>query len=327
MSECPEWETCHRSDSCGKHQWCQNRSFWLRYYGGEEAMKAMDPMMYKLGMIGKRSALPSDTYSATADRCYYCEREFNDRTRPTRDHIVPSARGGINGVMNYRRCCERCNRLKGDMILEEFIVFLEKLITRKGWLDANYHVAVDTLQLIIYNSRKLITTIAPYQDRLSSSTTTGLNIGGGALQTRLSMLASNPPPKMMTEEEREVLIEARGLAASRSIYDRSIYDNGAISNYPCHISQPSGYGVAFGKAALGPHAKQAQRDLDEATQTRLEMDDLRTPAYVPGRIENWDTRQQDMTRAENLMREVETGSIEIVTAICIPSPNFHQDAQ
>ena len=39
----------------------------------------------------------------------------------TKDHLCPTSRGGVNFIWNIRPACLRCNRLKGNKTLEEFI--------------------------------------------------------------------------------------------------------------------------------------------------------------------------------------------------------------
>lgn len=46
------------------------------------------------------------------DRCHYCRATFRPETPPTRDHVIPVARGGrrIDGIV---LACELCNRARG----------------------------------------------------------------------------------------------------------------------------------------------------------------------------------------------------------------------
>lgn len=50
--------------------------------------------------------------------CAYCSKLFSD-LRLTRDHIVPTSRGGKDVWMNVVTACERCNHKKDDQLLEE----------------------------------------------------------------------------------------------------------------------------------------------------------------------------------------------------------------
>jgi 5-methylcytosine-specific restriction endonuclease McrA len=52
--------------------------------------------------------------------CAYCQRptSFGDLTW---DHEHPIARGGALGLANLRLTCSRCNRLKGQLTLREYL--------------------------------------------------------------------------------------------------------------------------------------------------------------------------------------------------------------
>lgn len=51
--------------------------------------------------------------------CAYCGNVFVE-AELTRDHVMPSSRGGENSWMNCVTSCKRCNNLKGDRTPEEF---------------------------------------------------------------------------------------------------------------------------------------------------------------------------------------------------------------
>ncbi len=51
--------------------------------------------------------------------CRYC-RGIAD----TVDHVTPRCEGGKSTLENLVACCKRCNNLKGDMSVEEFLVVL-----------------------------------------------------------------------------------------------------------------------------------------------------------------------------------------------------------
>ena len=50
--------------------------------------------------------------------CLYCGREFTDHLL-TRDHVVPTSKGGGNTWTNVVTACKRCNHFKGDRLLHE----------------------------------------------------------------------------------------------------------------------------------------------------------------------------------------------------------------
>ncbi|CAM3738129.1 HNH endonuclease [Hathewaya histolytica] len=56
--------------------------------------------------------------------CFYCKRELTD-TEITVDHVVPICRGGKTEENNLVISCHSCNSKKGDMTLEEFLLYLK----------------------------------------------------------------------------------------------------------------------------------------------------------------------------------------------------------
>lgn len=50
--------------------------------------------------------------------CAYCGKTFSEH-RLTRDHIIPSSRGGEDKWTNVVSACEKCNHQKDDRLLEE----------------------------------------------------------------------------------------------------------------------------------------------------------------------------------------------------------------
>lgn len=50
--------------------------------------------------------------------CLYCGKNFSD-SELTRDHIVPTSRGGRDTWENVVAACRRCNQHKGNYLLEE----------------------------------------------------------------------------------------------------------------------------------------------------------------------------------------------------------------
>jgi len=59
--------------------------------------------------------------------CFYCGTKLEDYNRDV-DHLIPKSKGGIKSNDNKVFSCVRCNRLKADMIPQEFIKFLESAI-------------------------------------------------------------------------------------------------------------------------------------------------------------------------------------------------------
>ena len=50
--------------------------------------------------------------------CLYCGNEFAD-AQLTRDHVMPTSRGGLDVWDNVVAACRRCNHLKGDRLVSE----------------------------------------------------------------------------------------------------------------------------------------------------------------------------------------------------------------
>jgi len=53
-------------------------------------------------------------------KCYYCKRSIDEFSR-TKDHLIPESRDGIRANRNSVPACGDCNRLKADMVPEEFL--------------------------------------------------------------------------------------------------------------------------------------------------------------------------------------------------------------
>lgn len=63
-------------------------------------------------------------------RCVYCAVPLSLETA-TLDHVFPLAHGGANHAGNLVTACGRCNRLKGDLLPQEFF-------HRNPWAGANF---------------------------------------------------------------------------------------------------------------------------------------------------------------------------------------------
>lgn len=57
----------------------------------------------RLGLIVERDG----------DGCVWCSRSFDDRVRPTREHVIPRIKGGPSWLENEVAACARCNRERG----------------------------------------------------------------------------------------------------------------------------------------------------------------------------------------------------------------------
>ena len=77
--------------------------------------------------------------------CMYCARPF-DSNALTRDHIVPTSRGGEDRWENVVAACRRCNQHKADRLLDELNMQLVALPFRPN--NAEY--------LALINSRRIL---------------------------------------------------------------------------------------------------------------------------------------------------------------------------
>ncbi|MCW7551705.1 HNH endonuclease [Endozoicomonas gorgoniicola] len=84
-------------------------------------------------------------------QCLYCGKYFR-RTLLTRDHIVPTSRGGKDDWMNVVAACKRCNQYKSNYLLEELDMSLLALPYRPN--AAEY--------LAMVNSRRILPEQAEY---------------------------------------------------------------------------------------------------------------------------------------------------------------------
>lgn len=99
------------------------------YRGGENRITGQQsrivtaPIIAVKGAVGKRAHKPPSLtntalFRRDAHLCAYCGKIFSD-LRLTRDHIVPTSRGGLDKWMNVVTACEDCNHRKDNRLLEE----------------------------------------------------------------------------------------------------------------------------------------------------------------------------------------------------------------
>jgi len=58
------------------------------------------------------------SHGIDSNKCYYCEKELGESFHI--DHDVPYNKGGTNDMNNLYPACERCNRQKGEMTIEQY---------------------------------------------------------------------------------------------------------------------------------------------------------------------------------------------------------------
>lgn len=61
----------------------------------------------------------------TAKQCVYCGSRFDDKNKPTIDHVVPLNKGGVHSISNVVVSCRSCNSKKRDMDFYEWASSLE----------------------------------------------------------------------------------------------------------------------------------------------------------------------------------------------------------
>ncbi len=84
-------------------------------------------------------------FERDAYQCLYCGKSF-EYSKLTRDHILPSSRGGRDTWKNVVAACRRCNQYKGNRKLDEINVELIALPFRPN--PAEY--------LALVNSRRIL---------------------------------------------------------------------------------------------------------------------------------------------------------------------------
>ena len=67
--------------------------------------------------------------------CAYCGKIFGD-LKLTRDHVVPTSRGGKDVWVNVVTACESCNHKKDDQLLEECGMQLLYVPYAPNWAEA-----------------------------------------------------------------------------------------------------------------------------------------------------------------------------------------------
>lgn len=84
--------------------------------------------------------------------CAYCGDEFRTADL-TRDHVVPTSKGGKDIWTNVVAACERCNRKKDDYLLEQVgmkLIFVPYQPNRSEWLILqNRRILTDQMDFLI----------------------------------------------------------------------------------------------------------------------------------------------------------------------------------
>lgn len=94
------------------------------------------PKVNIIGMKPRRWARIKALMRHNGEPCPYCgkpmmwKNDHNESTAPSRDHRVPSCRGGYNSEENILICCRKCNTDKGPLDEEEFFAWKHRLASR-----------------------------------------------------------------------------------------------------------------------------------------------------------------------------------------------------
>jgi len=78
----------------------------------------------------QKRAIKRATMRDCGRRCVYCARSLEPETA-TLDHVYPVAKGGPHVPGNLVAACGGCNRLKGDLLPQEFFL-------RHPWAGSNF---------------------------------------------------------------------------------------------------------------------------------------------------------------------------------------------
>ena len=89
---------------------------------GQQSSVAMSPVIATKGNVGKlreaRCFSNRMLFRRDNHQCMYCGQHF-EYSQLTRDHIMPSSRGGPDTWENVVAACKRCNQHKADKTPEE----------------------------------------------------------------------------------------------------------------------------------------------------------------------------------------------------------------
>ena len=108
------------------------------------------------GKHSKRMHIPPLTNKALFRRdlniCAYCSDEFRTADL-TRDHVIPTSRGGKDIWTNVVAACERCNRKKDDKTPEQAhmqLVYVPYTPNRAEWLILeNRRILADQMDFLL----------------------------------------------------------------------------------------------------------------------------------------------------------------------------------
>ena len=94
------------------------------------ARRGFSRSVRRLHPIDHKRALKRAAMRDCSGRCVYCGAALGMHDA-TLDHVYPLAHGGANAAGNVVAACGPCNRLKGDLLPQEFFV-------RYPWAGLNF---------------------------------------------------------------------------------------------------------------------------------------------------------------------------------------------
>lgn len=112
----------------------------------DEAPEAANPSPEKVSekepvkMLSQRRSFSAEersaVYSKSEGHCAICG-EFVPYTKYTIDHIIPLAKGGSNDISNLQCACGVCNRIKQDILPQDLMEKLTKIMLYQVGQKAN----------------------------------------------------------------------------------------------------------------------------------------------------------------------------------------------
>jgi len=106
-------------------QWSVRYQADLEFNAREKARLYAKKMRRKHGITMTNDNTASPTTLIDARSCLYCGTQFDDKCKPTIDHMIPLTRGGTHSAANLVACCLSCNSRKGS---RDYLDWLESLV-------------------------------------------------------------------------------------------------------------------------------------------------------------------------------------------------------
>lgn len=107
--------------------------------------------------------------------CYYCEEPFKQIgetitlvpiTDETVDHIIPRSKGGNSSPLNKVPSCRSCNTLKGNFLPEQFVCFIENVLSGEVKIKNRDKYTQEVLKIVLHNANEITECIEPFRKKL-----------------------------------------------------------------------------------------------------------------------------------------------------------------